>query len=496
VPTEAERGGDFSALPNQIYDPLSSMYNSAGDIIRTQFQGNIIPSSRLDPAAVAYLALLPLPNRTGITSNYVNEAPQVNNHDNWIGRVDYSLNDRNSFFFRVLDQSVAQLTPQSYADFSESTQFNVLNFALGWTAILGKDSVLQVHLGYDLPAGPDFTRNTLGITGTQFLTQNNIQLFSQGTLYDFIPSISASGDWSISESGGTDVDEIYQVSADYEKQMGKSDWKFGVSIVPRKYFHSSSSSLTGQATFNTGLTDSADNSKSGSSTASFLLGYPASVQRGQGNGVTNARQIYTAYYAQFHRRMTNRLTLDAGMRYEFFPPIYERDNHFGTLWVHTDPSTGGPVGTLLWAGVNPLPDLVTGVIGDPPNRAGFGRALQVTDYNNWAPRLGLAYQLDERTIVRAGVGVYYNTTFFQESQDKSGFYPYNSQQNFVTNSTLLPTLKLEDAGPSYNDTEGIVSIRANTSFLFEEELLSSEHDDFKSSRSVCASERGGVGGDR
>jgi hypothetical protein len=455
VPTQAERNGDFSALGRNVYDPLTSTYNSSNQIVRQQFLNNQIPTNRLDPAALAYLTLVPLPNLPGIANNYVNSQSQTNNHNDYIGRVDYYFKDKNTMFFRVLDQNVTQITPQANPNFSENTQYDVFNFALGWTSILTSKSILQIHLGYDLPLGPDFTRNTLGVSGTKFLTGNNINLFSLGTLYDFIPSITATGDFSISESGGTSVDEIYQFSADYEREIGKTSWKSGISVVPRKYFHSSSSSLTGTATFNQSLTNTATVTNSGSSTASFLLGYPSTVTRGQGNGIDNARQIYTAYYAQFHTRLGDRVTLDAGLRYEFFPPIYERDNHFGTLWVHDDPTSGAIEGTLLWAGTNPLPDPVTGVIGDPPNRAGFGRALEVTDFNNLAPRTGVAVRLDDRTIVRSGFGVFYNTTFFQESQDKSGFYPYNSAQSFTANTTLLPTLQLEDRGPSYTDTTAV-----------------------------------------
>jgi len=449
VPTEDERNGDFSALGRNIYDPLTSTYNSAGDIIRQQFQGNVIPSNRLDPAAKAYLALLPLPNRSGIANNYVNEQPLTNNHDIYVGRIDHSFNDNNSVFFRVLNQSVEQTTPQDTPFFSELTQFNVLNLALGWTSTLSQRSILQVHLGYDLPNGPDFTRNTLGLTGTPFLTQNNIQLFALGTLYNFIPSITATGDWSISESGGTSIDEIYQATADYEHTFGRADWKSGFAFIPRKYFHSSSSSLTGTATFNQSLTNSAIDSTSGSSTASFLLDYPSSVSRGEGNGVDNARQIYTAYYTQYHRQVNNRITFDAGIGYLFFPPVYERDNEFGTLLVqYNAPAAGQAQGTLLWAGNNPI-------TGAGPQRGGFGRTLEMTDYNNWAPRLGAALRLDDHTVVRSGIGAYYNSTFFQESQDKSGFYPYNSQQTFTANSALIPTLQLEDPGPSYTDTTAI-----------------------------------------
>lgn len=455
VPTQDERNGNFAALGHKIYDPLTSASNATGNVIRQQFANNQIPTSRIDPAAAAYLTLIPLPNRVGIASNYVNNQPLTNNHDIWVGRIDHSFSDTNSAFFRVMNQSVLQTTPQANPNFSEQTQFNVLNLAMGWTSILSPTSVLQVHIGYDLPSGPDFTRNTLGVTGTQFLTQNNINLFSLGTLYDFVPSISATGDFSISESGGTDIDEVFQASVDYEREFGRTSWKSGFSFVPRKYFHSSSSSLTGSATFNQSLTNSANDSTSGSSTASFLLDYPSSVSRGQGNGIENGRQIYTAYYTQIHTRVTDRLTVDAGIRYEFFPPIYERDNHFGTLWVHNDPNTGAVEGTLLWAGTNPLPDLVTGVVNGPPNRAGFGRALEETDYNNWAPRLGVAFRVDDKTIVRGGAGVYYNSTFFQESQDKSGFYPYNSQQTFTANSGLTPNLQLEDSGPAYTDTTSI-----------------------------------------
>ncbi len=122
--------------------------------------------------------------------------------------------------------------------------------------------------------------------------------------------------------------------------------------------------------------------------------------------------------------MSSRLTAEAGLRYEFYNPIVDKQNRLGTLWVHTDPTTGGPLGTLLWAGNNPLPDPVTGAVNGPPNRAGFGRGLQRQHYLNLMPRVGISYLLDPKTIVRAGYGIYDNSTFFQEAQDERKFYPY------------------------------------------------------------------------
>jgi hypothetical protein len=461
VPTAAERGGDFSALLPKyvIYDPLTTVVVTNGiksTLKRTAFPNNIIPTNRLDPVSLAYLnALVPLPNQTGVNAggyNYVNPTPLRNDRNVYVGRLDYHLNAKNSFFFRILNQSANQTRPQALPDFTEITSFSGYNFASGWDFIPNAKSLLQVRFGFNNPQGPDVTRNTLGITRDQFFAQTGIQIFAAQSPYNVLPSISAT-DFSIDESGGTSRDDVYEANAVYSRSIGLGLLKLGFTFQPRHYYHDATSPTSGSATYDVSKTDlDGVQITSGSGTASFLLGFPTQIDRGQGNSDVNATQKFYSTFAVYNRKFGQRLTAEAGLRYEFYKPPVDKQDRLGTLWVHNDPTSGSITGTLLWAGVNPLPDPVTGVVNQPPNRAGFGRGLAQTNYLNFMPRVGLAYLVGKNTIVRAGYGIYDNSTDFQEVQDERKFYPYNFDQSVPTNNGVVPDTTLQSPGPSYSST--------------------------------------------
>lgn len=458
VPTAAERQGDFSAIKSAIYDPLTGVANSSGTT-RTAFPGNIIPQSRLDPVALAYLNdLVPLPNVTSPVgnANYINNTPARNVHNIYVGRLDYKLGSRNSFFFRILQQDADQSTPQSYPQLTENTSFNGINYALGWDAIPDSRSVLQLRFGFNNPHGPDVTRNNLGITRSSFFQQTGIRIFSAAAPYDVLPSINAT-DFTLSETAGTSVDDVYEANATYSRSLGDALLKAGVIFQPRHYYHDATSPTSGTATFSVMQTNSnglASNTTTGSGTASFLLGFPSTIDRGQGSADVDAVQTYYGAFAVYNRKF-GRLTVEGGLRYEFYLPAYDKQDRLGTLWVHPDAISHSIEGTLLWAGVNPLPDPVTGATNEGPNRAGFGRGLQQTRYENFMPRIGLAYFLGRRSVVRAGYGFYDNTTAFQEVQDERKFYPYNFDQTLQVNNGTVPDTTLRSTGPSYSNTAAL-----------------------------------------
>jgi hypothetical protein len=179
------------------------------------------------------------------------------------------------------------------------------------------------------------------------------------------------------------------------------------------------------------------------------------VRRGSGTVYPHARVFASQFYIQDDWRITSRFTLNLGLRYEYANPPYDRDDQLGNLWIQRDESTGAYTGTLMWASVNPLVDPVTGQTNQPARQLGFGRSLQASDYNNFAPRVSLAYQFTPKTVVRSGFGVFYNSTFVQELQDKRKFWPYLPNQVFNPNTGLRPDLSITDAGPSFNSTEAI-----------------------------------------
>ena len=302
---------------------------------------------------------LPLPNLPGVTNNYINTLPANNRRDVYVGRLDHYFRQRHSIFFRALSQEADQLTPKAQIAFTELTSFNVWSYAAGYDYTVGSHDLVQARFGSSTPKGPDVTRNTLGITRDQFFAQTGIQLFTASSPYDVLPTISAT-DFSITETGGTSVDNIYEADIVYSHESGVSLFKYGFTFEPRHYFHDSTSPTSGTATYTTALTSLASVKKSGSGTASFLLGYPSNIDRARAVPILMQFRSSMPDFVGWNRKVNSRLTTDVSLRYEFYKPPFDKLDRLGTLWVHTDPTSGSTVGTLLWAGVNPLPDPVTG----------------------------------------------------------------------------------------------------------------------------------------
>jgi hypothetical protein len=133
----------------------------------------------------------------------------------------------------------------------------------------------------------------------------------------------------------------------------------------------------------------------------------------------------------------------------------EDTNRLGNLWITRNPQSGLYTGTLLWASTNPEVDPITGVAGEPAHTGGFGPALMRNNSLDFAPRVGFAYQLNNKTVIRSAFGIFYNSTFVQELQDMRKFWPYTIQQNFAANTGVVPDLPITGSGPSFSNTSAI-----------------------------------------
>jgi hypothetical protein len=453
VPTAAEDAGNFQGTGKNVYDPLSSVTNAKGQITRALFPNNTIPASELNPGMQYFLkTFLPAPNLAGTSngtaSNFVNTTPSTNNRDTFVGRMDYRINDNNNVFFRVLNQQVAQLAPQSFPVLNNLTSFDSLDLAAGSDTVLSPTSTLQVRVGYHNPYAPVNTTNNLGIQRNQFLQSTNFQILDSASVpYPILPTITASGYFTYEESLGPSEDHVTEAAANYTKVLGANILKLGGNYFYREYFHDASNNTDGELAFTPALTQSAGDSHSGSALATLLLGYPSTVYRGLGDAAVNARSQAFDVYGQYEWQIARRLKLTLGGRYEFSQPPYDINNQLGTLLV-TRSSAGAYAGTLLWAGQNTL-------TGQPANQGGYGRALQISQWLNFSPRVGLVAQLDSKTVLRSGFGIFYESTFFQEAQDKRKFYPYNILQTFTANSGATPDTSVTQAGPSFSNTTAI-----------------------------------------
>jgi hypothetical protein len=247
--------------------------------------------------------------------------------------------------------------------------------------------------------------------------------------------------------GGAEVigDRIYQSRGNLTMVRGKHSLKFGGQYHYRKFYTNTGNPMDGGATFDGGIT--------GFPMADALLGYPSEIRRGQGNTLTDGIGQFLLGYVSDDWRVSKNLTVNVGLMYQLATRPYDSTDRLGNLWVRQDAS-GKVVGDLMWATTNPEPDPITGRRNEPARTFGFGRSLIQNDYNDIAPRIGFAYKLGSKTVIRSGFGMFYNSTFVQELQDLRKFWPFTIQQVFSPNRGTLD-LSITDAGPSFSNTAAI-----------------------------------------
>lgn len=458
-PTELQRRGDFSELAQRIYDPFTGVADADGNIVREQFQNNAVPQSMHHPAITTYLdIMIPLPNIPGkLTQNYTNTTKASNDREFIVMRGDHNTGGKDSFNVRYLHQNVATFSPSSNPYLSRENDFDVRNLSAQWTRLVNPSSILEVRFGYNAPWNPNCTLNSK-INRGDFLDQTGIQMFQREVLCEPIPNMSSDGEFSAGGGGTNTGDKVWQFITNYATNAGNHSIKFGVNYSRRHFYTNTSNPMNGNLWFNGDLTSLYNDPGSGFSTASMLLGTPRQFRRSTGETITNGRINAWQFFFQDDWRVTSKLTVNLGMRYEYNNPPYDTTDQLGNLWITPNPVTGN-LGRLMWSTVNPEIEPETGERNQPAKRLGTTRALMFPDRNNIGPRAGIAYQVDDKTVVRTGVGVFYNSTFVQELQDLRKFWPYTPQQvatvNAVTPENPVPTFFADNPGPPYSSTAAI-----------------------------------------
>lgn len=456
VPIEAQRNGDFSQQPRTIYDPFTGVELPDRNILRQPFADNRIPQSRISPAIKLLLdAYVPLPNRPGLFQNYVNTEGQAGDRDNTVMRFDHHLNDSNNIFVRYLNQKTALRSPSATPIFYSESRYDVHNLAATWHHLFSPTAILEVTFGYNNPSIPSISYGR-SLSRADFLNRAGIKMYQIDVLSSTVPpNFNAVGEFGVGGGGSVTTDDIYQGIANLSLVRRSHSIKFGINYSRRHFFTNTANPMNGDALFDRRLTSLFSDANSGHSFATMLLGTPTEIRRGLGNTLTQGRINAPQLFIQDDWRITSRLTLNLGLRYEFHNAPYDLTDRLGNLWIRRNPVTGEYTGTLLWATTNPEIDPDTGKRFEPPKRDRFGRALMQSDYNNFAPRIGFAWQITNKTVVRSAYGIFYNSTFVQELQDLRKFWPFTVQQVFVANTGVRPDLLITDAGPEFSNTSAI-----------------------------------------
>jgi hypothetical protein len=431
VPTAEFRRGDFSAATTKVYDPTTGDAVGGG---RTQFANNQIPTNRISPIALNVLSKIPLPNAPGLRENYLVNSYRDKNTDSFDIKTNYSVNNSNQVSVRFSYQrpEITQLPAEGYGDWGGplgggfmATGTNMTySTAANWTRTLSNTFLMEVRGGTSYYHNEALTTangqnlaEQLGIKGV------NIDEWTSGP-----PIVNISNGYSnpvMGYSGSLPWDRwerTWEFAATATKVWNNHTIKFGGNWRhnadkllqtqdnngPRGGF-----SYSGQQTGSTA--DTAANSGQANSFASFLLDLPSGMGRDL-KVLDDVGSQHWAFYTFMHDKwqLSNKVTLDLGLRWEYYDPLVGIAGK-GSL-SNYDPVTN----SLLVSGYGNIPD-----------NLGVKK-----DLNNFNPRLGLSYRVDDKTVVRGGFGG--STTPFPDNSYAFN-YPVKQNNSYQTPNAYSPT---------------------------------------------------------
>jgi hypothetical protein len=409
VPTTA--GTSIPAQGGMVFDPTTGNPDGSGrEAIVTNGQANVIT-----PAAPMQklLSYLPSPNfgpPGSIANNYNATLKEVFDSGQYDGRVDYNISEKEHFFGRYSIADFTKQSPGAYGflaggpsvfGFAGHSDVRNQSLALGWTYDINPTLITDFRFGayryrvHVLPNGTSTPALDAGIPGLNRGTPDTVGM---PAFY-----IHGNGGFNFGYALGvnqcncplSETENHFQWVNNWTKQTGNHTIKWGVDVRRAQQKRiDSSTHRAGEATFNDSTTGSLDvdttaagSATSGAALASYLLGVPGNfVQQFSGIGFyPSLRQTRLYLFGQDSYRMTPKLTVDIGFRYEnYFPQVGTKPGSAGTF----DPQTGEVV--------------VAGYGTEPAN-------MGIQPYNwGFAPRLGVAYQLTPKTVLRAGYGRGFN----------------------------------------------------------------------------------------
>jgi hypothetical protein len=423
VPTAKMRTGDFSELltpglnnltvPRLLYEP-----GSAGTVPLTcGGQLNVICPSQISPVAERVLNLYPLPNlgQPGQTySNYLFQGNASDFTSQWDARSDWNISSKDQFFARFSYFNQPQFFPQPLgaADggaFNQDGNIDVAghNLALSETHLFSSSAINEFRFGYNQlhaafqpPGSGSDISSQLGLGGIPYSPGLG------GLPYFSISSLSASGDPKYDPAN--ENEHVLQWLDNFTKIVGRHTLKAGFSLQRIEFSTLQPQQARGAYTFNGSFTNNP--SKSGSSgfgAADLLLDqiYTSTINNVQ---TTDDRRWYRAAYVQDDWKVTPRLTLNLGLRWEYSQPIDEINGHQANFIP--DYANGAGVYLLPASSKNiPLPaPFLTSLQTDNIAVQYTNNSLLVTpDWKNVAPRFGVAYRMGDRTVIRGGFGIFY-----------------------------------------------------------------------------------------
>ena len=433
VPTEAYRQGNFAGGA-EIFNPLTTTA-SGTSYTRLPFANNVIPANLINPVSLNLINLYPLPNLPGTANNYVYSPVRSADEDEFDVRVDRRFSQADNGFIRYSQArdliyqpgplpapavggviSGISQEPSKQAVISENHVFSpaiVNTFRVGWSRIA--ITTTDANAGNPLAS-------KLGIPGSNV---------PGDPLTDGLPLITIAGATTLGSAGNLPaliVTNNYQVDDNISLSLGKHTLQIGGQFQRLQYNLFQVSNLRGTMAFTTAYTsDPSHLAGTGIGLADLLLGAPVSGSLQYLDGDRGFRQSQLAFFIQDDYRVTDKLTVNLGLRYEnYLGWPWEEVNHRAYAFI---PSNGGSVAQV---GTDGIP--VSGVNNNSLN---------------FMPRVGLAYKLHPKTVFRAAYGIFYSAPQLPLTVNPAGNPPEIVSTAFTNNQYSYGTASLISDGFSH-----------------------------------------------
>lgn len=380
VPTPAELSGDFSSDPRPVIDPRTNQ----------PFPNNRIPADRLSPIARKFIEFYPATNTALRSPNFINSASDSLDDEQYTARVDHTFSDKWKVFGRYSYSNVERFSPVAIPQFGRLSFMTVQNAVLGSTYLFGPRAFLDVRIGYNRENAVNQSEQI----GKRSVAEFGIPGISVSPDIDGVPQVSILGFSTIGDELNSPegrVENSEQFMANFTRIVGRHTFRLGGAFWPIQLNRLNLAGIDRGLFSFTNL-----NTRATTGLPDFLLGLPQSTQRQVGRIREDARSAIYSFYGSDDIRISPRLTISMGLRYELRLPFIDKEDRLGTFLPEGR-------GRFVRAG-----EQNNGFTG----RA--NRALYRTQTTNLAPRFSLAYSLtrDGRTILRTGYGIFYNLALF------------------------------------------------------------------------------------
>ena len=413
VPTTLERQGNFSQSNVTIYNALSSP--------RVPFANDTIPQSLINPTALVAINAAPMPNIPGSTNQYANfnEVLQQNSN-NYSIRTDYILSTSVTLFGRYSGYRENDVTPGSTAGYSSIGYALPQNGVIGSTAVLSPTTVNEARLGFNrMNYGSGIPEPYFDVNGTE----------------QHLPYFDLTNYVQMGGAGGGAVqtrDNTYQAYDNVSWQHGRNLIKFGAEFMFIQYVPITDPNEYGTYKFSSGQTAlKSATDGTGDALASFLLAYSSTASQSYGEERMDGHQKIFSTFVQDRLRLLPNLTFDLGLRYELAPPLYDTRGQTMGLDFSKVPTPQAIFANNLQTNFYEPTFYICG-------QAGYPKGCAYTDKTNFAPRFGMAWQIDPKTVFRMGSGIFYSLTDFSSISRLTNSIPANISQT-LSSVTFAPT---------------------------------------------------------